>query len=66
MNERMPELFESLASLGEIVARLSSARDAAKDGDRARMDGWIDSAEKFIQAFNADCRVICAEREGEK
>ena len=66
MNERMPELFESLASLGEIVARLSSARDAAKDGDRTRMDSWIGSAEKFIQAFNADCRVICAEREGEK
>ena len=66
MDERMPELFESLASLAEIVARLSSARDAAKDGDRSRMDGWIDSAEKFVQAFNADCRVICAEREGEK
>ena len=66
MNQQMPPMFESLASLGEIVARLSSARDAAKDGDRARMDGWIGSAEKFVQAFNADIRVICAEREGEK
>ena len=66
MNERMPELFDSLESLGEIVTRLSAARDAAQAGDRSRMDGWIGSAEKFIQAFNSDCRVICAEREGEK
>lgn len=66
MNERMPELFESLESLGEIVTRLSAARDAAQAGDRSRMDGWIGTAERFIQAFNADIRVICAEREGEK
>lgn len=66
MAERIPEMFDSLESLGEIVTRLSAARDAAQDGDRTRMDSWIGSAEKFIQAFNADCRVICAEREGEK
>lgn len=66
MAEQIPELFESLESLGEIVTRLSAARDAAQAGDRSRMDGWIGSAERFVQAFNADCRVICEIREDEQ
>ena len=66
MAEQMPEIWESSVTLGDIVTKLSAARDAALIGDRSQMDAWIGGAEKFLQAFSSDCRVICAEQEGEK
>ena len=66
MNERMPELFESLASLGEIVTRLSAARDAALNGNREYMRNWLGQAETRFKAYCKDCEVICTEAEGEK
>ena len=66
MAGEMPEIWESSVALGDIVAALSKARDMAQAGERIKMGDALRRAEKFIQAFDADCRVICAEREGEK
>jgi hypothetical protein len=66
MAERMKELAESIMSLGDIVTRLSAARDAALNGDRGFMRGWLEQAETQFKAYRKDCEVICTEAEGEK
>ena len=66
MAERMQEVNETSVALGDIVTKLSAARDAALAGDRARMDAWIGGAEKVVQWFAVDCRIVCESREGDR
>ena len=66
MAKRMPELFESLVSLGDMVTRLVATRDAALNGNREYMRNWLEQAETQFKAYQKDCEVICTEAEGEK
>lgn len=66
MAEQVREVNETSVALGDIVTKLSAARDAALAGDRARMDAWIGGAEKVVQWFAVDCRTICGIREGDR
>lgn len=60
------EIEESSVALGDIVTKLSAARDAAMAGERIQMDAWIGGAEKVIQWFARDCRIVCEMREDEQ
>ena len=67
MAGKMPkELFESLASLGDMVTRLVAARDAAICANREYMINWLAQAEREFNGFKKDCDVICIEMEGQK
>jgi 2-hydroxy-3-keto-5-methylthiopentenyl-1-phosphate phosphatase len=67
MAGKMPkELFESLASLGDMVTRLVAARDAAICANREYMTNWLAQAEREFNAFKKDCDVICIEMEGQQ
>lgn len=66
MAERMKELFESLMSLGDMVTRLSAARDAALNGNREYMRNWLEQADTQFRLYRKDCEVICAEAEGSR
>lgn len=60
------EVTESLISLGDIVTRLTAAREAALFGRREYMTNWLAQAEREFNAFKKDCDVICIEMEGQK